>query len=88
MNADRSVLDGIAARPSFVCGFGWVDAAALGLDHCQRAAVPVAEDVIGAEVFGEHVFEAHAGAVRDFPAGIAQQGVDLGSGEGFVGHSF
>jgi hypothetical protein len=67
-------------------GFGWVDAAALGFNHRQGAAMPVTQNVIRAEALLQHVFKAQAGAIRDLPANIGEEGIYLGAGEGFVCH--
>ena len=56
-------------------------ARALGLDHRERLAPPVAEHVIGPGAVRQRVLEADAPAVRERPAGVAELLVDPGAGE-------
>ena len=71
-------------------GVGGIDGEALGLDDGQRAAVAVAQNVVGALGVGQDYLEAHGVRVLRVPALRGQLGVDLDAGEGFVlaGHSW
>ena len=67
-------------------GLGRVDGGALGLNHGQRAAVTVAQHVVGAGAIWQNHFVAHGRRVLRVPPLGRQQGVDLDAGVGFVRH--
>ena len=64
-----------------------IDAGALGLQHGERAALPVEQRVVGPPAVIERVLEAHAVAISQLPVGVFQKLVDLDPGEGFIRHA-